>query len=395
VKREFHARFPLALQQDGTLPAAISFLAGRTSDPPEDWRDLAAVTDDHARMEILAQARATGRKNEARLGDRGRSGGYRFWLEHRAQRFLTERRSLLRRLGLDPPRIPLDRLPSGAWVIRFDFTLREALFSKDDAPLHLLDNPMKREHVLKLPFLAPSQWKGALRAAMIARLRDEVRSRTIDEQGVLERRLQQFRLFGSEKDGAAEHLNLLQALCRLGPCPPKSSRQERWRQQLAKTLEEVEQDFLLLLQQRGWRQGDVEGFQGALHFYPTYFDRLSLEVLNPHDRVRSAGKGPIYMECVPHGSTGTFTLCHIPRFRSRPRRSEAPDRRTADLLSVALGIAEMMTQRGFGAKTSSGYGRAESAVARGELSFPDGKTIRFSSLEDLPTLLGGLNHARS
>jgi len=34
-------------------------------------------------------------------------------------------------------------------------------------------------------------------------------------------------------------------------------------------------------------------------------------------------------------------------------------------------------------------------VARGELSFPDGKTIRFSSLEDLPTLLGGLNHARS
>ncbi len=55
-----------------------------------------------------------------------------------------------------------------------------------------------------------------------------------------------------------------------------------------------------------------KGFlQGRLRFFPTFFDKKGLEIINPHDRERRAGRNPILIECVPAEAEGTFTLLYI------------------------------------------------------------------------------------
>ena len=61
-------------------------------------------------------------------------------------------------------------------------------------------------------------------------------------------------------------------------------------------------------------KGESEEFsRGSLYFFPTYFDRIGLEVINPHPRDTGAGKQPIYFECVPPGTEGVFTILYVPQ----------------------------------------------------------------------------------
>ncbi|RME04548.1 MAG: hypothetical protein D6816_09665, partial [Bacteroidetes bacterium] len=64
MKYEFHAQFPLVLQDSVLQASAISFLVGEKQSPPQPWQKLAQVPDDFARLILLAQAIATGRKDE-------------------------------------------------------------------------------------------------------------------------------------------------------------------------------------------------------------------------------------------------------------------------------------------------------------------------------------------
>lgn len=131
--------------------------------------------------------------------------------------------------------------------------------------------------------------------------------------------------------------------------------------------------------------GNVRGEEvtfaaGRLYFFPTFFDRLGLEVINPHDRVKGVGeRGPILFECAPTRAQGTFTLLDV------PLGVQVDDVEIAeDLAAVASGIHRMLVKDGFGAKTSSGFGTAEEtlpdagqlAIAADPLQSPQQKTFR-------------------
>ena len=109
--------------------------------------------------------------------------------------------------------------------------------------------------------------------------------------------------------------------------------------------------------------GNVKGEEdtfaaGRLHFFPTFFDRLGLEVINPHDRVKGVGeRGPILFECAPAGAQGTFTLLYVPLGAQVDAVEIA-----GDLRVVADGIRRMLIDEGFGAKTSSGFGTAQETL---------------------------------
>lgn len=102
---------------------------------------------------------------------------------------------------------------------------------------------------------------------------------------------------------------------------------------------------------------------GRLYFFPTFFDQIGLEVINPHDRKTGVGAlGPILMECVPPGTKGEFLVLYVPfgtfgRGEAKRRRAEIAE----DLQVLCEGIQSMLTTYGFGAKTSSGFGTAELA----------------------------------
>ncbi len=255
-----------------------------------------------------------------------------------------------------PPSLPdLSIFPSGSWAVQIGFTLRKPYISRDDTDFYILDNPVKKEWVFKVPYVAPSQWKGALRAAMVRELVTKLSEREIDEEKFFEERIRLYRLFGNEKDGAAEFLNQALARFRVGQLSHDAGNEakKQWEQRVKQEIRNVAEQFESKLREKGYRVGDIEGFQGYLHFYPTFFDKIGLEVINPHDRKTGTGKQPIYFECVPQGTMGTFTLLYV------PMKEVDEDTSKEDLEQVAKGLKAMLTEYGFGAKTSSGYGVAD------------------------------------
>lgn len=118
------------------------------------------------------------------------------------------------------------------------------------------------------------------------------------------------------------------------------------------------------------------GNAGRLYFYPSFFTKTSLEIINPHDRKRRVGKNPILIESVPIGATATFTLLYTPLDRIGNEEAETRRQVFADLELVADGLQAMFTVYGFGAKTSSGFGVAD-ITDEGQLvvHYPDKKVL--------------------
>jgi len=198
----------------------------------------------------------------------------------------------------------LSRLPVYSWFLRFRFKLATPYLSKDDAPFYVIDNPVRKDKVLKLPMVAPTSWKGSLRAV----LRSE---RGVASQEEERADLVMIRLFGNVKG-------------------------------------EEQQDRLRA---------------GHLHFFPTFFSQIGEEVINPHDREGGAGEQPIYFECVPRRAEGVFTLLYVSLapldITEKPDEQSLPQIAVADMLTVVEAVARLFTIYGFGAKTSSGFGTAQ------------------------------------
>lgn len=207
----------------------------------------------------------------------------------------------------------LARLPLYSWFFHFRFTLATPYLSKDDAPFYVIDNPVRKDKVFKLPMVSPTSWKGGLRATL--RKVSMEQTGTYDWSAVRERQDPSIvRLFGNVKG-------------------------------------EEEQDKLRA---------------GRLHFFPTFFNRIGREVINPHDREGGAGEQPIYFECVSQNAEGTFALLYVPfdtvgkpQDWIEPVSHQTPRQIAAiDMVTIADATARLLTLYGFGAKTSSGYGTA-------------------------------------
>lgn len=199
-------------------------------------------------------------------------------------------------LDLSPPEqiMPaIEHLPRLSFGLTLQFRLANPYISRDETSFYIIENPVRKEWVFKVPYVAPSSWKGALRAAL-------------------------------------------------------------W-QELGKTVYEADKHIKRLF---GEVRDNETGQAGCLHLYPTFFDQIGLEVINPHDRKTGVGKrGPIYFECVPAQATGRLTMLYVP-IKVPADASDVAE----DLHMLAEGVVAMLTTYGFGAKTSSGYGTAEDKV---------------------------------
>jgi CRISPR-associated protein Cmr2 len=123
---------------------------------------------------------------------------------------------------------------------------------------------------------------------------------------------------------------------------------------------------------------------GRLMFYPTFFDLIDVEVINPHSRRTRAGTHPIYLECVPAGARGTFSLLYVPFDLIGKEDAEIQKQAREDLQRVAEGLQGMFLTYGFSAKRSSGYGVAEDAIENFKVAThaqtPAPKSTRLSQL---------------
>jgi len=256
------------------------------------------------------------------------------------QKTLEKHLRELQTLNLLPSLPNLSIFPRGSWAIQIKFKLKKPYISKDDTEFYIIDNPIKKEWVFKVPYVAPSQWKGALRTAMVRQLVEWWNNLPEDKRnskGFATRRFSLVLLFGSEK---GEEPGTIKGLARYLDNVGGQTAAQEFRNLLRKYFSVRENE-------------PIPHLSGSLHFFPTYFDRIGLEVINPHPRDTGAGKQPIYFECVPAGTEGVFTVLYVPQSGIDEKTSKKT------LKAVAQGIKAMLTEYGFGAKTSSGYGVAE------------------------------------
>ena len=220
------------------------------------------------------------------------------------QMVLQERDHQTRWSGGDQIKLPvcaLVLLPRYSFFLQFSFVLARPYISRGEQEFYIIDNPILRDNILDLPYVAASSWKGSLRAAL----------RQMGHGGEEETIR---RIFGNERGEQTE-------FCR-----------------------------------------------GRLHFYPTFFTRTSVEVINPHDRERRIGEMPIYFEAVPLGEKGIFSLLYVPYDQVGGDLVETSQQVANDLVLIAEGLREMLTVYGFGARTSSGYGSVEPESCKGNIS---------------------------
>lgn len=232
----------------------------------------------------------------------------------------------------------ISTLPYGSWIIEFPLTLATPYISKDDVPLYIIDNPLRKDKVFGVPFTSAQSWKGNLKWTMMKIYLDPV----TDPDEFAETRFRHFLLFGAEKGtedtpkGWAKYLDSL--------CPDAA---------------QIFQDMV------NERVGESVHVQGMLHFYPTFWDRVDMIVINPHDRRTKTGKKPIYFEVVPEGSKGFFRLLYVPYYWINKSKSEILGESLRDLSEVVQGLENMMLRCGFSAKKSSGYGIIEDSWDKG------------------------------
>jgi CRISPR-associated protein Cmr2 len=215
------------------------------------------------------------------------------------------------------------------WLaIEVEFELLTPWYSKDDRPFHVLDNPVRKDRVFGVPFMAAASWKGMLRWA-----------------------------------------------CRMRQPLKEGKRFDAW----------TDPDWILHL--FGDQKGEEKDFhQGALVFYPTWFDKIGFEVINPHDRSRRAGTQPIYYEVVPgkrpgqDGGKGTLHLLYAPW--PAMKLAAAEEEWLPKLLEA---IEDLLTRYGISAKRTVGWGTAEIKKWR---AWRDDQPIEADRRDELVNKLG-------
>ena len=199
-------------------------------------------------------------------------------------------------------------LHKGWLAFEIQFKLCTPWYSKNDRPFHVLDNPVRKDRVFGVPYMSAPSWKGLLRWAC---------------------RMQA---------GLQEHLQR------------HGGKMDDW----------SDPDWIIHL--FGNEKGDKENFlRGALAFYPTWFDKVRFEVINPHSRKTRAGTQPILYEVVPADTKGVLHVLYAPLPGAAQRDGVRPVEALQDLLDAA---GQLLTVYGFSAKRTAGWGIAEVTKVR-------------------------------
>lgn len=287
----------------------------------------------------------------------------------------------LDRLGLQgSPFEGFGVMPRYSFALDLRFHLARPYLSRDDDAFYIIDNPVRKDKVFKVPFVSPTSWKGSLRAAATQGMLNEFaallpakppaddQERELWLEQAWEARARRVVLFGNEKQNDADFVNKWLAPRVLARASGADGAARR--KQVEAESKRLDGAFDAYLKENRYRTDHVDGRQGRLFFFPTFFDKIDLEILNPHGRKNRVGKIPIYFECVPKGATGTFRLLYVPYDfpgEVTPDETELCKQVKADLPLVAEAVHDLLLIYGFGAKTSSGFGTAEHRPVTGQL----------------------------
>lgn len=308
--------------------------------------------------------------NYARSGNRTKPSGLKAILHscRLYDQYISCRLEEMKTLGIDSE-VDITLLPKGSWVLEFQIELEKPFLSKDDIPFYIIDNPVKKDIVFSIPVTLATTWKGNLRWAMMKKWFE---SKKNNPEEFAEMRFRHTLLFGTEKGWEGTPIGWAEYLDRM--CPDAK---EFYRKRLIEVF--------------GKENSKAEDIhvEGMLHFYHTFWDRIDLMVINPHDRKTKTGKNPIYFEIVPERAKGMFRLLYVPYYWLGSDDEELEKKIREDLNQVITGIKTMIFEYGFSAKKTIGFGKAKNNFCFGRLEIKGFLSARkFSNFEELESIRG-------
>jgi CRISPR-associated protein Cmr2 len=256
----------------------------------------------------------------------------------------------------------VNKFPRYSFVIWSKFKLQAPYFSRDDDEFYIIQNPILKEKAFKVPMIRGSGWKGALAGVFKDLINESENKKEIIESYL--------RIFGA----GSEYIKNLESLFDdysksqeslidflLFELGLKLTREDIVAiqngevEKLSKLYKEKLKEIILTLTDNRLPP-EFQTHKGRAIFYPTYFDRLSLEIINPHDRRKRAGTNPIHYEVVPEGADGTLQIIYIPFDAVLKSEKDLKDEVKTDLENLCRAV-EKLQERGIGAKTKLGWGR--------------------------------------
>jgi CRISPR/Cas system CMR subunit Cmr6 (Cas7 group RAMP superfamily) len=289
----------------------------------QDWSGKVKTNRDRSPKKISTKGLAlSGSRN-------GKLDLVRFYTLESTKEYLKKQKQQLQSLQPDSDQVDITQYPEGSFCIRFELALEKPYISKDDMEFYVVDNPIRKEWVFKIPYIAGSQWKGVLHHSMVRSLAEKFDEFSKDE--FVKQRLAITRIFGNEVESVKRYF--------------RGNDTDEQRKEYA---EEYERKLQCILK----TEKDQEPLVSSrVFFYPTYFSNMTLEVINPHTEYVK-GINPIYFETIPKGSSGTFCLLYVPL--TQRWGTDFKDIKT-DVMLIERFIHDMMIVDEFGAKTSLVY----------------------------------------
>jgi CRISPR-associated protein Cmr2 len=330
------------------------------------------ILDTYQKILLLSTAYSKGKGviDYAKSGNRRNRAGLIAILhsQKKYDQYIHGKLNEIKSLGIDSS-IDITLLPKGSWILEFQLELEKPFLSKDDIPFYIIENPVKKDVVFGVPYTPATTWKGNLRWAM---MKEFLEKKKDDPEEFAETRFRHTLLFGTEKGWEGTPKGWSEYLDRM--CPDAK---RIYRKKLTEMFEKNND-----------KPEDIH-VEGMLHFYPTFWDRIDLMVINPHDRKTKTGKNPIYFEIVPEGAKGMFRLLYVPYYWLGDDDEKLKKKVWEDLSQVIAGVKAMMLKYGFSAKKTIGFGKARNNFNTGRVEIKGFLSTReFSNFEELESIWG-------
>lgn len=253
----------------------------------------------------------------------------------------------------------------GSFILQMFLQLESPYFSRDDEDFYLIDNPILKEKVFKAPMIRASGWKGAISSGFIQLINEE--SCLSEKRDLIQSYL---RIFGT---GSEDFRKLEQRLKQY----LKNSTKTLSVKDIASFLlfdlgikldkaliETLNEDPMKAFEDVLWSEVKnnknipvyLQSHKGRAIFYPTYFEKLSMEIINPHKKQTRAGTNPIHYEVVPKDTKGLLQLVYIPHDGILTKDEDLKKEIEADLFNLSKAIKKV-SENGVGAKTKLGWGQ--------------------------------------
>ncbi len=234
--------------------------------------------------------------------------------------------------------------PKNSFIFSFNFKLQSPYYSKDDDEFYPITNNIIKEKIFKTPMIRGSSWKGIISKSFLnCVFKDSDFFKNFDSF---------LRLFGSGSTEFREIENKIDLM--------KNNNDKNGENLLLNFLnycifslgintkfskEKISDSLIQYI-----NKSTLKTQKGMLIFYPTYFNKISFEVINPQNRGTRAGKNPIFYEVVPKKTEGILQLVYVPYNLTKYEQV------ILDFQNILKCVINAIEKEGIGAKSKLGWG---------------------------------------